>query len=37
MNVGTFLRSVDHASQYNIVNETNLVHNFLSIFHQFYV
>jgi len=28
---------VDCASLYNLVNETNLVHNILSIFRQFYL
>jgi len=33
-----FLCSVDCASLYNLVNETNLLHAFiLSVFHQFYL
>ena len=32
-----FLCSVDRASLYNLVNETNMVHNILSIFRQFYL
>jgi len=32
-----FLCSLDRASLYNLVNETNLVHNILSILRQFYV
>ena len=34
---GEVLCSVDRASLYNLVNETNLVHNILCIFRQFYL
>ena len=35
--INIFLYSVDRASLYNLANETNLVHNIVSIFRHFYL